>query len=95
MKDKIYDIFMVIGVISVVYLSFVGIHELGHYVVYEENDVKVRQICLLGGIENNETMSIVGWVASDHHNNTEIDEWHDNWDYIWYGWVYGLFKEEI
>lgn len=93
------DAFMVIGVVSVVYLAYVGIHEMGHYVVNEQNDINNRQVCFLGWMEdrNGTAMSILAWVGSDWTNNTEVLEWHDNWDYVWYGWLLDAFNigEEI
>ena len=90
---------MYIGLVAVIYLAYVGIHELGHYVVDKQNNVNVRQVCLMGWLEdgNGTMMSGAAWVISDWYNNTEVDDWHDNWDYAWYGWVYDVFgmKEEI
>ena len=74
---------VIIGVSSIVYLSFAFIHEYGHYRVFEKDGIPISGFVLLGWDKHTTSpyfTSGTAWVAPEGDYNVTP---HAEWDKLW------------
>ena len=88
LKSLVKDGFAVFGIVSIFYIGFVGIHELGHAKINEIYGIDTTRFVILGFTNGDFSHSdfATGWVEWEP-STKETQEFHDAqlcWDMIWH-----------
>jgi len=86
LKRLLDEALRIIGLISLLYLLFVGIHELVHVKNAHDYGIEVSEVCILGyNFEDN----AVAWTKIHSLYQPSPDR---EWDYLWYEWLEEVIK---
>lgn len=81
MRRLLEEILEIIGLASLLYLLFVGVHELMHVKNAHDYGIEVSEVCILGYDFENNTFA---WTKVYSSYQTPRDK---EWDYLWYEWL--------